>query len=365
MRATLVAVVIGGVAAGLTQSELALACGEASPLYYEVNAKAPIGVGAPLNAPIVVKLSGSPVDVSSPAVVNTPSLTLTKAGAAAALDVKPVGFPAAPIWVPVALLEPTTSYEAHFNSGYAGVPDTTWPFTTGTESAPVFSLTGQLEVSLEPGTDMLLECITNCGFPCTNKGEIKVTKARVKLPRASGGFAERSGTLWLTDDKPAEFFERSKTGPEPYRGNNVSLASYVNLEDPSVTELLVTVPSEALAYKPCFAFVASDARGDQASVEPLCLDATTVPIMNEGSAGSAGAPGNSAAGASTAGAAATNPNSGDPGFANDQKSSGTSSSCSFRRGPSSDSAWLVLLGLSPLLRRRGTRRDRLSVTRRR
>ncbi len=360
MRAAFVAVVIGGMAAALTRSELALACGEPAPLYYEVNATAPSGAGAPLNAPIVVKLSGSPVGASSPAVVDTPSLTLTKAGAATPLDVKSVGFPAAPIWVPVAPLEPATSYEARFNSGYAGVPDTIWPFTTGTESAPVFSLTGKLEVSLEPGTDMVLECITNCGFPCTNKGEIKVTKARVKLPHASGGFAARSGTLWLTDDKPAEFFERSKTGPEPYRGNNVSLSSYVNLEDPSVTELLVTVPSEALAYKPCFAFVASDARGDQASVEPLCLDTATLPIMNEGSAG---ATGSNAAGASAAGAAATGPNNGDPGFANDQKSS--SSSCSFGRGASSASAWLLLLGFSRLLRRPRTRRDRLSATRRR
>ncbi len=364
MRAAFVAVVIGSALAGLTQSRPARACGEAAPPYYVVSDQAPNGSGAPLNAPIVVKLSASPLGASSPAVVGSPSLTLTKAGAAAALDVKSVGFPAAPIWVPVAPLEPTTSYEARFSSGYAGVPDTTWPFTTGTESAPVFSLTGKLAVSLEPGSDMVLECITNCGFPCTSKGEIKVTKARVKLPQASGGFAARSGTLWLTDDKPAEFFERSKTGPEPYRGNNVSLSSYVNLEDPSVTELLVTVPSEAVAYKPCFAFVASDARGDQASVEPLCLDAAAVPIVNEGSAGSAGATGTSTAGASAAGAT-TNPNSDDPGFANDQKSSGTSASCSSGRGPASDGAWLVLLGFSLLRRRQQTPRDRLSAARRR
>src|SRR5205085_11134414 len=141
-------------------------------------------------------------------------------------------------WIPIESLEPETTYEAHFNSGYEGVPDTIWTFTTGRESAPPLSLEGHLEVTFEPGTDTVQTCPppNPCGYDeasCTSQ-IVQVTKPRVKIPRAIGGFPGRTGDVWPTDDMPYDFSPTSKTAPPPYAGLYVSVVGRVDLDDPSV-----------------------------------------------------------------------------------------------------------------------------------
>ena len=313
---------------GVTRSAVAFACGPSAPPYYIDDHHAPSGTGTPLNAPIVVTLREDPSGPVSDSF--NPQLTLTKAGSDLAVELKALGGAPTLVWVPVEPLEPETAYQVHFNPGYEGIPDTSWPFTTGTEPAPALSLEGKLEVTFEPGTDTLYTCTGVCGG-CTSE-VVGVTKARVKIPRAFDGFPRRFGSLWLTDDKPYDFSQASKTAAEPYQGRNVSVVEYADLDDPSVTDVLITVPHEELAYKPCFAFAASDARGDQATIEPLCLDAPVSPLVDE--------------------------NHDHPALTEDPKKSGTSRGCSLGTNPSSDGAWLVLL--APLALLRGSRR-RLST----
>lgn len=339
MRTAAWGILAAGVLAGLMQTGAALACGATAPPFYVVTEQAPTSAAAPLNTPIVVTLGES---ADGPVVEGfNPSLTLTKAGSDIAIALKSLGGPPNLAWVPLESLEPETTYEAHFNPGYEGIPDTIWPFTTGKESTPALSLEGELEVTFEAGTETFYSCPTTlntCGTndkaDCTRQ-DVEVTKARVKLPRALDGFAKRSGVLWLTDDMPFDFSPGSKTAPPPYQGRNVSRVHYADLDGPSVVDVLITVPSQEEAYQPCFAFAASDARGDQATSAPLCVDLPAVPVVVE--------------------------NDADP-LANDIERSGTSKGCSFgAQRASCNNGWLAALALVALVRRR---RATLSAARR-
>ena len=343
--------------AGSLPCGAALACGATAPPFYVVERQAPTGEVTPLNTPLVVGLRE---DATQPPVESfNPSLTLTDARSKVSLELKSLGGLPTLAWVPVTPLDPETTYEAHFNPGYEGVPDTTWAFTTGTDSTPTLSLEGKLAVTFEPGTDTISECASGANFgcgACTSRGVVKVTKARVKIPHASGGFPRRIGTLWLTDDLPYDFSPASKTGPQPYQGHNVSVAQYADLDDPAVSDVLITVPDEEVAYKPCFAFAASDARGDQATIEPLCLEQPRLPTSEAGSAGNG-----SDTGAS--GGPVTDPHGGSADGLQ-MPSSRTSEGCSFGAEPANGSAWLATLGLLALRRRRAWPPASLSAARR-
>lgn len=331
MKLRAVAMLSGMVALVLLQSADAEA-GPTAPPFYVVQEQAPSGAAAPLNTPISVTLVADP---NGPADANLdPRLTLTKVGHDVALGLKANGGPPTLIWVPSSPLEAETSYEARFNPGYEGVPDTIWTFTTGQLSTPPLSLEGDLAVTFEPGTDTVWSCPPGAtssrdgAAACSNQ-LVQVTKARVKIPRALGGFPHRVGTLALTDDLPYDFSPASKTGPAPYRGANVSVSEYADLDDPKVTEILITVPEGEREYLPCFAFAAFDARGDQATSAPLCVDEpiaeTDEPDVTEER------PSPSASG------------------------SRTSRGCTFGAEGSSNGGWLVALGLAVLARRRGWR----------
>jgi MYXO-CTERM domain-containing protein len=204
-------------------------------------------------------------------------------------------------------------------------PATPWTFTTGSEQVPTLSLEGELSVTFEAGEDPAIGDCTSCG--CLPSGEmLQVTKARVRLPRAVGGFEPRRGQLFLTDDVPESFSTPSKGDPEP-PAHNVSLGGFAVLTGDAGQEILITVPDESTPYVPCFAFQAFDARDDRATAEPLCLHTQAQgSIPNEGT---------------------SQPDSVGP---------NTSSSCSIDGGSSPRSAWLpaaLLLGL--LSRRRRSR----------
>jgi len=318
----------------------AQACGASAPPFYVVQNQAPTTAGTPLNAPLVVTLVADP---SGPTDANlSPRLTLTKSESDVALDLASFGGPTTLIWVPLQALEPETQYEAHFNPGYEGVPDTIWTFTTGNHATPALSLEGELSVTFEPGKDTVLSCPgggIGCGpddaAACTSE-MVDVTKARVKIPHAINGFVDRAGVLWLTDDTPYDFSPESKTTPPPYHGANVSSAEYVNLDDPDLREVLITVPEGEGPYRPCFAFAASDARGDKATVAPLCVDLPPKPQPVE--------------------------DNGDPGFldgaehspsSSPSSESRTSKGCSFGAQRTTPSPWLGALMLLALVVRRG------------
>lgn len=171
--------------------------------------------------------------------------------------------------------------------------------------------------------------------------QVPATNARVLLPRAVNGFSKRVGTLVLTDDQPYDFSVLTKDTPAPYWGNQVSSSHYVDLDDPDAVELLIPLPEAETAYLPCFAFAASDARGDQA-VQSLCLDESFP------TAGGT---------VTTGGGSGPVPTTND-GLANDQKKPpSTSEGCSVGRTGSSQgpSRWLALLGLLSVVQRRRRR----------
>lgn len=341
MRTAALGVLACGVAARLLQSASVLACGASAPPFYVVKEQAPTSAAAPLNTPLIVTLIE---DADGPVVESfNPTLTLTRGRADIGIELKALGAPPTLVWVPVEPLAPGTLYVAHFNPGYEGIPDSTWSFTTGTESTPPLSLEGELEVTLESAVEFVptSPCIPGCGNAgdCAGAGTsefVNVTKARVKIPRAVDGFAQRTGAVWLTDDKPYDFSPISKTGPLPYEGTNVSILSFADLDDPSVTEVLITLPEEQTPYEPCFAFAASDARGDRAISKPLCLDRPIMPVANEGDA-------------------VSDPATPD-GLANDIQKPGTSKGCNVGRPASGNGTWLGLV--VPLAMIRGRRRRR-------
>jgi MYXO-CTERM domain-containing protein len=341
MRSATLGIALLGVVAGLSHSGTARACGETPQPAYVVDTAGPTSTDAPLNTPLFVHLREDPT--ASPRQEATPTLTLTIAGTDEALPVQPPGYGPDQAWVPIEPLEPETTYEAHYNLGYEGAPDTIWTFTTGTETQPALSLEGKLEVTLEQGTQTVLQCPKDaciCGCSeedraaaCT-QSEVPATNARVKLPRAAGGFSKRGGVLVLTDDRPYDFSRATRDTPEPYLGLAVSRPHQVDLDDPDVTELLIPLPEGETAYRPCFAFFAADARGDEATAESLCLD-ETFPAAGEPEPTS-------------------NPHGN--GLVDDTiKPTSTSKGCSLGGAPAGSGAWLALLGLVSVVQRRRRR----------
>lgn len=163
-------------------------------------------------------------------------------------------------------------------------------------------------------------------------GTVDVIKARVKLPRVVGGFDERAGQLVLTDNVPETFATPSKADSVP-PSHEVSLMEFVEVSGDADQELLITVPEASTAYDPCFAFMAYDARNDQAMAEPLCLPNSEIPplhespVPNEGTSDPNGAP-------------------------------RTSSGCSIGNGSSSSAHWLAAALLLGALSRTRSRRRR-------
>ncbi len=314
-------------AMSMAQVAPALACGATAPLYYVVDQQWPKAEPAPRNAPLVVTLKVGQDGHEYPSL--EPSLVLTKSGDDQAIALKARGTAPRLVWVPAAPLDANTTYEARYNSGYEGHPDSVWQLTTDDSLHPTLELEGQLQVSFEAGTDRVVRrnC-NNCGTDCLGDETIAVTKARVQLPRVVAGFENRTGELWLTDDSPYDFSSDARGVHE------VSLPSYVRFDSegrPS-EDVLVTVPEEATPYRPCFALRVTDERGDQATTEPLCVE-ETFPFS---------LPGNPSDDPQTA-----------PEVAGSE--SKTSTSCSFGRAPQSATSLGALAGLfgfGALLRRR-------------
>jgi len=258
---------VAALAAVLGHSLPVLACGATAPPYYVVDQLAPGAADVPLNAPIQVTLK----EGADGPVVNAlePTLSLTKLGDEQAVALKPLLGAPTLAWLPLQPLAPSTTYEAHYNPGYEGQPDTIWQFTTGSGTAPELALQGKLSVTLEAGTDPTYERINDCGSG-VQTGTAAVTKARVRLPHAVAGFAGRFGELHVTDERAFDFSTPAKSAPDANEGHLVSLSAYADLE--SDDEIVLTLPEEAQPYHPCFAFRATDARADEALTEPLCLD---------------------------------------------------------------------------------------------
>jgi len=293
-----------------------LACGATPPPYYVVDQQAPSGTDTALNAPVVVTLKANPDGPIANAL--EPTLVLNQSGQQQALPVRALSGPPDLVWVPLSALAPNTRYEAHYSPGYEGIPETTWQFTTGESQTPALALEGALEVSLEAGLDPVSDCTkaNECGGGCIEKGQRSVTKARVKLPSSVGGFPKRRGELHVTDERAFDFAPVTKTRPDPNEGHLVSLSAYADLETDH--EILLTLPEEAAPYRPCFAFRATDARGDEALSVPLCLS-QTFPAPAE------------------------------------PEDSSASVSCSFAAPAGGSSFALALVGLSTLIRRRRAR----------
>ena len=259
-----------GLSAALVLGRVAVAaaCGASAPPYYIVDEAAPHGPDAPLNTPIVVTVKEGE---DGPVVTElAPSLVLMMLGDEQALPLKPLLGAPTLAWVPLAPLAPNTTYEAHYNPGYEGIPDSVWQFTTGDSQTPPLALSGKLSVTLEEGIDTFYTAPSRCGSVPTDTEERRVTKARVKLPTISGGFPRRFGELHLTDERAYEFAEPSKTAADPNEGHLVSTSAYVSLDEEQ--QMLITLPEEEQPYRPCFAFRATDGRGDQVVAAPFCLD---------------------------------------------------------------------------------------------
>jgi len=252
------------------QSAPALACGASAPPYYVVASASPSGDDVPLNAPLLVELAES---ADGPVYEEmSPRLVLTIKGDDRALPVLAGGLAPHLVWVPSEPLLPNTISEAHYNPGYEGHPDRIWQFTTGDSVTPPVALEGALRASLEAGRDPILEC-SDCGASCVEKEQRAVTKARLRLPVVKDGFEPRRGELWLTDDTAYDFALPDKDSAPSTEGHVVALVTSVafDAEGKPTGDVLVTLPEEDEPYRPCFALRVTDARGDQASAEPLCL----------------------------------------------------------------------------------------------
>jgi hypothetical protein len=290
-----------------------------------------MGMEAPLNTPIVVRLSESVTDSDAPPFAPTLSLHATTSDEIVHVPASILGLSldGELSFVPEATLPPSTTFLATFLSGQDAVttdrpPGTTWSFRTGTETLPSLSLEGELSVTLEAGEVNALECPNNCG--CTATGAaFAVTKARVELPRLVGGFPTHRGELWLTDNTPYHF-DLPTVEPDSHV---VQLGGQLSRDELAAGEALITLPSEDVAYSPCFSFRALDARGDQVLSPALCLEEDVF----------VGAPATDSPGATSS---------------DDATSPRRSSACSFAPATESPQMWLPSLLLLGVLSRRRT-----------
>lgn len=271
MRLALTLLCSGAVVA---HSVAAWACGSTPEPSYAAAEQRPTGSGVPVNTPIVVELAESARTEDGPLL--SPRLTLVVEGTDEALAVTSVGSAPRLVWVPREPLATNTSYEAHFNTGYEGHPDTIWHFTTGDEVTPPVALEGELQVTFEPAEEPVMECFANCGTACTQVGTVSVTKARVRLPRAILGFPKYHAEVWLTDNTPLDFASGAPDSG-PSRGSHlVNLGTWVSYDERGepVAEALFTVPEEEEPYRPCISMRVVDERGQSAESSPLCAERT-------------------------------------------------------------------------------------------
>jgi hypothetical protein len=171
---------------------------------------------------------------------------------------------------------------------------------------------------------------------------VNVTKARVKLPRLSGGVPGKFfGTLAVTSDQPVDFHR----GPD-LEDPLVSLEQVIEFIPGEVHQALVTLPSEDAPYTPCFALQVSDDRGNTVVAKSLCLDDTFPSTRSIG----AGGEGNGTAGTGNNGVAGSPAYQGQ-GLGDDTVKPKTSSSCSFTQAPRG-SLWPLALAALLFNRRR-------------
>jgi MYXO-CTERM domain-containing protein len=257
----------------------AAACGASPPPHYAVAGEFPASGSAPLNAPLLIALVDLRDGVQTTPFV--PQLVLTEAGSQAPIAVGPANSFLSPTelsFVPQQPLSPTTKYRATFDAGQSLDGSTapgasgsvSWEFTTGEALVPTLALDGALQVTLEAGEDPIQDCGL-CGG-CVETGKLPVTKARVVLPKLVGGFAgvdtAVQGKLVLTNDAPADLPELT---PNPTSHSLVRSERAVALSATGPSFTLISLPVEEVAYRPCFAFSVTDARGDVALAQPICL----------------------------------------------------------------------------------------------
>jgi hypothetical protein len=246
----------------------------------QVDSRSPEGEGAFVNAPIAVTLVETEQEVFA---APMPTLELLRVDT---MEVVPAFAVRANelqwSFRPEPVLASGTTYRATVNLGQTDgstdvtQPPVTWEFTTGDTAAPTVALEGELQVTLVEGTDPIQDCV--CGS-CSDTGELlRVTKARVVLPRVLDGFGPRHGELWLTNDRPYAFTTEMKEPPDPTYESFLELGGWVPVDGDAPGEVLRTVPSEDRAYRLCVAFRAMDARGDVAYAAPVCLEEFDFPV---------------------------------------------------------------------------------------
>lgn len=343
-------------AAGLAATRPAEACGALPEPWYTVDKQTPLGEGVLLDAPIVVELKETQVNTTEATIADF-QLQLQVVGADVSTTLSPrwSGGRNRVVFVPSRPLNPQSTYRAVFSTGQTlldgsegPVPaGATWEFTTGTAHSEPLALDGELQVSLEAGLDPTYTCTdTSCGPLCNESGKVSVTKARVKLPRLSGGVPGRFfGTVALTSDTPYDFTPPSKGSPEP-ESPVVSLQQPVEYVNGEAMSALITLPSEDAPYTPCFALQVSDDRGNSVVAKSLCLDDTFPSTMNAGAGGGSGAAGHSGLGNDGTPTAGHYPD-----LVDDTVKPKTSSSCSFTHSPRG-SLWPLALAALLFSRRR-------------
>jgi hypothetical protein len=172
-------------------------------------------VDVPLNAPILVRFTASTYDPAMPGATppgySEPRAILTSSGGTARVPLhqlllerydgqSPQGIgPKLSAFVPDAALSPSTQYTVELGENTELPapnvnPPTTWTFTTGVAPQAPLYFEGSFSATFEPGTDPHMVCEiplqTLCGGPaCTQQGNDDVTKARIILPAAVGGYA--------------------------------------------------------------------------------------------------------------------------------------------------------------------------------
>ncbi len=243
--------------------------------------------GVPLNAPILVRftsVTSVDADSTAPPGYSVPAAILLTAADAAPLSLHKLDLvyggappygpaPELTAFVPDAPLLPDTEYtvvlgqDSQLSDPNAEPAPTTWTFTTGSEARAALRWKGELSVSFEAGLDPHMDCEpplnTLCGgAQCTQNGFDNVTKARVQMPAAFDGYADQflKGRVTVRDAAGDESQLTGSIAPDLVAGQG--------------SEALMTVPlsETGQTYVPCFTFVVSDARGDEASTS-WCADA--------------------------------------------------------------------------------------------
>ncbi len=266
--------------ASILRSATGAACSE--PYYtYDVGSFGPDSGQVELNAPLLLTTieNDDEWDPDRTGELD-PKLELRVLGSDTPLEVlEPTHFGSTLSFIPTKALAPNTTYSvsARLVADLVSAVESekvSWQFTTGTAIREPMQLKGDWQVSFEHGRDEQFECTTefgSCGGDCQPIGDVAVTKARITLPSAHGGFSNEylSATLAILPDEPAVDGALVVTG--------------VDIEGGKPSELMVTMPLlGGSSYKPCFQFEATDARNERA-MSVYCVDeAFPQPADNRG-----------------------------------------------------------------------------------